>query len=201
MNNVLLLTILGFFSGSLMFSLWVGKLALRRDIRQVGDGNPGAFNLLATSKFWGAIGLLLDIFKGSIPVGIAKWFLGINDWGLLLIAVATILGHAFSPWLRFNGGKAVAVSFGVWVGLTIWEASTFMGLILALWYSIVVGSGYPVLLTLAVMFAYYLITNPDPVYLALLVFNFLLLAYKYRADLQKPLDLRSSFKARLWRST
>jgi glycerol-3-phosphate acyltransferase PlsY len=201
MNNVLLLTILGFFSGSLMFSLWVGKLALRRDIRQVGDGNPGAFNLLTTSKFWGAIGLLLDILKGSIPVGIAKWFLGINDCGLLLIAVATILGHAFSPWLRFNGGKAVAVSFGVWVGLTIWEASTFMGLILALWYSIVVGSGYPVLLTLAVMFAYYLITNPDPVYLALLVFNFLLLAYKYRADLRKPLDLRPSFKARLWRST
>ncbi|MDX2136836.1 MAG: glycerol-3-phosphate acyltransferase [Chloroflexota bacterium] len=197
----LLFVVIAFLSGSLMFSLWVGKLALRRDIRAVGDGNPGAFNLIATSKGWGAVGALLDAFKGCIPVGIAKWVFVISGTPLALIAIAPLLGHAFSPWLRFRGGKAVAVTFGVWTGLTLWEGPTILGVLLGVWFSVVTVSGHVVMLVMGCLGAYWLLTNRDPVYLTVWVVNTLLLAYKYRADFSKPLDLRASFKERLWRST
>ncbi|MCL4246999.1 MAG: glycerol-3-phosphate acyltransferase [Anaerolineae bacterium] len=197
-----LLTVAGFLSGSVMFSLWLGRLALRQDIREVGDGNPGAFNVMAAGgKAWGFAALMLDVFKGAIPVGLGRWFLHIDGAPLVAVAIAPVLGHAFSPWLGFKGGKAVAVTFGVWVGLTAWEAPTFMGILLGLWFSIVAGSGWAVMLMTGCMFAYYLITYPDPVWLSVLALNAALFAYKYRADLRRPLDLRPSFKRLIWRST
>jgi acyl phosphate:glycerol-3-phosphate acyltransferase len=197
--DVLLLSVIGFFAGSLMFSLWIGQRALRRDIRGVGDGNPGAFNLIATNKAWGALGAVLDALKGCIPVAIAKWGLMLGGAALVPIALAPILGHAFSPWLRFKGGKAVAVTFGVWTGLTVWEAPTLMGILLGLWFSIVVGSGWAVMLMMGCLLAYYLLTYPDPTYIVILLLNAALLAYKYRADLRVPLDLRPSVKGLFWR--
>jgi acyl phosphate:glycerol-3-phosphate acyltransferase len=197
----LLLVIVGFLLGSLMFSFWIGELALKRDIREVGDGNPGAFNLLAVNRAWGMVGVLLDIFKGAVTPFIARWVLGIDGAPLFFIAVAPVLGHAFSPWLSFRGGKAIAVTYGVWMGLTIWEMSVFMPLVLVLWFKIVKGSGWAVMLTLAVIMIYYLITYPNPAYLLILLTHWALLAYKYRDDLRQPLDLRDSFKRRLWRTT
>lgn len=199
--NAALLTVAGFFSGSLMFSLWLGRLAFNQDIRAVGDGNPGAFNvILAGGAKWGALALLLDFLKGAIPVGLGRYFLGLTGWPLVVVALAPVVGHAFSPWLRFKGGKAVAVTFGIWCGLTAWEAPPMMGLLLALWFSIVAGSGWAVMLMMGCMAAYYLITYPDPVLLTILVLNTLLLAYKYRADLRQRLDLHPSLKQRLWSS-
>ncbi|MCC6615747.1 MAG: glycerol-3-phosphate acyltransferase [Anaerolineae bacterium] len=197
-----ILVIVGYLSGSLMFSLWLGRLALRQDIRHVGDGNPGAFNVMVVGgKAWGFAALMLDVAKGALPVGLARWFLGIDGAALVAVAMAPVLGHAFSPWLRFKGGKAVAVTFGVWVGLTAWEAPTIMGILLGLWFSIVEGSGWAVLLMTGCTFVYYLITYPDPVWLTILLLNGALFAYKYRADLRRPIDLRPSFKRLIWRST
>lgn len=196
-----LLVVVGFSLGSLMFSLWIGDLALKRDIREVGDGNPGAFNLLAVNKAWGIAGVLLDIVKGSITPFIARWLLGITGVPLVFIALAPVLGHAFSPWLRFRGGKAIAVSYGVWMGITLWEAPIFMALTLLLWFKVVKQSGWAVMLTIGVIMAYYLLTYPDPVYLLILMGQWALLAYKYRDDLRQPLDLRESFKRTIWRTT
>ncbi len=82
-----------FFCGSLPFSVWLGKLALRKDIRQFGDANPGAANVFrAGSKGWGAIAILLDILKGALPVGLANYGAHITDWSLALIAIAPIAG-------------------------------------------------------------------------------------------------------------
>jgi glycerol-3-phosphate acyltransferase PlsY len=196
-----LFTAAGFVSGSLMFSLWIARFALRQDLRGVGDGNPGAFNVIkAGGAKWGAVAGLLDFFKGCIPVGLARLLFGITGWPLVIVALAPVLGHAFSPWLRFRGGKAVAVTFGIWCGLTLWEAPPIMGLLLAVWFSIVAGSGWAVMLMMGCLGAYYLLTYPDPVLLTTLVLNTLLLAYKYRADLRQPLDLRPSLKQRLWPS-
>ena len=118
-----------FFCGSLPFSVWLGKIALRKDIRQYGDANPGAANVFrAGSKGWGAIAILLDILKGAIPVGLANYGAGITDWSLALIAIAPVAGHAFSPFLRFKGGKAIAVSLGIWCGLTLYQVPLVLGL-------------------------------------------------------------------------
>lgn len=185
MITTLLWTIIGFFSGALMFSYWIGRWALRKDIREVGDGNPGMTNVLkAGGKGWGAFAFALDAFKGAIPVALAKWVFGLSGWYLVPVALAPILGHAFSPFLRFRGGKAVAVSAGVWMALTIWEAPTMGGVLLGVWFAVVSVSGWAVVFMSLSLFAYFLLTNPDPVLLAIWVGNTAVLAWKYRADLR-----------------
>ena len=190
--------ILGFACGSLMFSDWIGRLILRRDLREVGDGNPGASNVLrAGGVGWGALALLLDALKGAIPVSLARYGVGLGGLPLVVVALAPIFGHAFSPFLRFKGGKAVAVSAGVWMALTFWEAPTLGGLALGLWFAVVAVSGWAVLLMGLCLLAYYLLTNADPLLLAVLLVNLALLAWKYRADLRQPPGLRGWIKRRL----
>ena len=83
-----------FLAGAFPFSLWVGRLFLGRDIRTVGDANPGATNVLrAGGKGAAALALLLDFLKGALPVGIAHFQLGFTGWWLVVIAVLPILGH------------------------------------------------------------------------------------------------------------
>src|SRR3954464_865117 len=109
---------LGFLCGSLMFSYWIGRWVLHRDIRTVGDGNPGATNLLKAGGAPIAIfALLLDALKGALPVAFAKYVLGMTGVPLAIVAVSPIFGHAFSPFMRFKGGKGVAVTAGIWTAL------------------------------------------------------------------------------------
>ena len=73
--------VLAFVSGSLPFSVWLGKLATGKDVRQVGDGNPGATNVFrAGSKLVGLLVLILDIGKAALPVGLAYYVLGCAAW-------------------------------------------------------------------------------------------------------------------------
>lgn len=121
---------LGFVSGALPFSVWIGRLALHRDIRSIGDHNPGAMNVFrAGGKGWGWLAILLDGLKGAIPVGIAHFGYQLDSWGLVATALAPIAGHAFSPFLKFRGGKAIAVTYGIWAGLSLWLIPVILGTI------------------------------------------------------------------------
>ncbi len=116
------ITMCAFLLGVLPFSLWVGYLAAHKDIRCYGDGNPGAANVFrAGSPKAGMAAVLLDVFKGVPVVYLAARDSRLSENQLLFIAFAAILGHAFTPLLRFCGGKAVVVTFGVLVGLMRWE--------------------------------------------------------------------------------
>jgi glycerol-3-phosphate acyltransferase PlsY len=115
--NIIVWIILGFVSGSIPFSWIIGKLIARRDIRTVGDGNPGGANALRAGGLKAGVpAILLDIAKGFAPVYFAQRF-GVSGWDLLPVAIAPILGHAFSPFLKFRGGKALAATGGVWLAL------------------------------------------------------------------------------------
>ncbi len=121
--------VLGLVLGSLPFSVWIGKIFLRKDIREYGDGAPGATNVArAGSKTLYLIAVLLDSFKGTVPVWLAQLLSGVSGWELAAVAVAPVIGHAFSPLLRFNGGMGVATTFGTWLGLTGWVGPIIMGL-------------------------------------------------------------------------
>lgn len=106
-----------YFIGSLMFSYWLGFLK-NKNITTVGDGNPGAFNLMiSTSKKIGFLGFLLDFLKGYLPI---TFFINsglVTGYATVPIALAPIVGHIFSPFLKFKGGKGLSVSFGVWTAL------------------------------------------------------------------------------------
>ncbi len=184
-------TILAFISGALPFSIWVGRVALRKDIRQVGDGNPGATNVLKSGgKGWAVLALLLDSLKGAIPVSLAYVWAGLEGWLLAAVALAPVLGHAFSPFLAFRGGKAVAVTFGIWTGLTLWEAPTLLGLALVFWFALLTVSGWATLLALLMLLPYLVLRQGEPVLLLIWLGNTLIIAWKHRADLKRLPGLR-----------
>jgi glycerol-3-phosphate acyltransferase PlsY len=117
MLDVFVWSLLGFLLGSIPFSLLMGKLVAKRDIRSIGDGNPGGANAIKAGGLKAGIpAILLDIAKGFAPVYLAQRA-GLADWSLIPVALAPVLGHAFSPFLRFRGGKALAATGGVWVAL------------------------------------------------------------------------------------
>lgn len=131
---ILIFTLIGLLAGSLMFSYWIGLL-LKINIRSVGDGNPGASNLWASAGFqFGLLGVALDFFKGYLPVLLIVSSGVVSGYEVIPIALAPTVGHAFSPFLKFNGGKSLAVTFGVWSALTNFRASLTLAIILAFLY-------------------------------------------------------------------
>lgn len=180
--------ILSFLCGSLPFSVWIGRWILKVDIRQYGDKNPGTANVFrAGGRIWGAVVLVLDFLKGAIPVGLAYWGAGLSGWGLALVAIAPVLGHAYSPFLGFRGGKALATTFGIWAGLTIWQGPTILGLNLAFWGGILTNEGWVILFGVLGFLGFILLSNAPVYIVALGIANAGLLVWKYRSALQhKP---------------
>jgi len=129
---IIVLTLVEFMCGSLMFSYWLGRFA-RKDLKMIGDGNPGAFNLWSAAGYkLGLAGVFLDFLKGYLPLVLFMECRWVHGYGIVLIAAAPIAGHAFSPFLKFKGGKAIAVTFGVWSALTQFEVSLVYAIILAI---------------------------------------------------------------------
>lgn len=113
-----LLVLCAFGLGACPFSLWVGRWLLGKDIRDYGDGNPGAANVFrAGGRKSGFLALFLDIAKGVPFVFLAHSFFKLPEAAVLGVAMSAILGHAFSPILQLRGGKAVAVTFGAILAL------------------------------------------------------------------------------------
>lgn len=143
-----MLVVLSFLCGSIPFSLLIG-LAKGVDIRKVGSGNVGATNLgRALGKKFFFLGFFLDMLKGLAPVLFASATMGtLGTWKpavwatawLLGCIVASVLGHIYSPWIRFKGGKGVATTFGAVLGLfPLFTFTALSGLIvflitLAIW--------------------------------------------------------------------
>lgn len=111
---------LGYLSGSLMFGYAVPKLIKGIDVRkESSDGNPGTANaFLCGGALCGILVLLGDILRGLLPVYMAGKHLGTEFMGFALIMAAPVFGHAFPlAGGKKNGGKGIAVSFGVLIGL------------------------------------------------------------------------------------
>ena len=100
----------------------VGKILRTKDVRKVGDGNPGAVNAWKSGGYVpGILSVTLEICKSLVPIYLAKQHLDgfASGWaqiGFAMVAFAPILGHAWSPFLRFHGGKALATTWGSWIG-------------------------------------------------------------------------------------
>jgi acyl phosphate:glycerol-3-phosphate acyltransferase len=183
--------LIAFLSGALPFSVWIGRLALGRDIRRYGDHNPGMTNVFrAGGKGWGVVAMLLDGFKGAIPVGLAYWLFRLSGWGMAAIAAAPILGHAFSPFLKFRGGKAVAVTFGVWTGLTLFYAPTLLGIGLGGMYLLLASDAWAVFPPLLILLGGLLGIHAPGWMLGVWAANTLVLLWKHRHDLARPPRLR-----------
>ena len=144
--------------GSIPTSYILGKKFKGIDIRNFGSGNVGATNALRIlGTKYGVISMILDMAKGAIPVFAAK-LLGYSDIWLILIALTAILGHIFTIFLKFKGGKGVATSAGVFIAL----APSAIGIallvfIIVVWISKYVSLGS--ILAASTLFAVELIIN------------------------------------------
>ena len=126
---IVLAVVAAFAIGSVPFGYIIGRFFYHTDIRTHGSGNIGAMNALRTLGKGGAAAVLaLDAAKGFLPVLLAL-HAGWGPTAAALVAAATVLGHCFSPWLGWKGGKGVATSLGALFALA-WPAALFA---MALW--------------------------------------------------------------------
>jgi acyl phosphate:glycerol-3-phosphate acyltransferase len=133
--------VVAYLLGSVPFAFLIAW-AHGKDLRTIGSGNIGATNLArAVGRKWGYICFVLDVLKGLTPMALVGAIVGVPEnpgrlslW--LLVGAAAILGHVFPLYLRFKGGKGVATSFGVALGL--WPYFTVCAVIALLVWVVVV---------------------------------------------------------------
>src|SRR5438445_2958523 len=114
--------VLSYLIGAIPTGLLVVRLLAGEDIRRHGSGNIGTVNVLRVAgPGTAAVVLAVDILKGIVPVLLALR-LGFAPWTVVLCGLAAIMGHNWSVFLGFQGGKGIATSFGVLVALS-WQSA------------------------------------------------------------------------------
>lgn len=111
------LMIVAYILGSIPNALWIGKVFKGIDVREHGSKNTGSTNAARVlGAKLGILTLILDISKGAIPTLIASMLLD-SSISVILVGICAILGHSFSIFMKFKGGKAVATTVGVFIVL------------------------------------------------------------------------------------
>ena len=152
------------------------SLAIRRQQR---DGNPGAANAFRAAGWrLGLPVLVLDFSKAFLPVAGACWVVGFRDQQLFWIACMPSMGHAFSVFLRFRGGRGIAVMFGVWAGLTLYAVPLVMGATAFAGLILLQNDEYRTLAIPLVLIAFLLVTGAERWMVLLAVVQLLILATK-----------------------
>src|ERR1700755_2419155 len=174
--------VIGYLLGSIPFGLVLTRFAGTPDLRSIGSGNIGATNVLRTGrKGLAAATLIGDMLKGTVAVIIAG-YLGGPD-AAMLAALGAFLGHLFPVWLKFRGGKGVAVYIGVLIGLC-WPAAVVF---CVLWLAVAATSRYSSLSALVASFVtpIFLWWFGHPALASLFAVLTLLLFYMHRENIAR----------------
>jgi glycerol-3-phosphate acyltransferase PlsY len=156
----ILLAVFAFGLGACPFSVWIGRWFLGRDIREYGDGNPGAANVFrAGGHKSGYLAVILDVAKGVPFVFLAHSYFELPALAVMAVALSAILGHAFSPLLRWRGGKAIAVTFGVLLALPQYEMLIVFAALMVLGFLFIEIDAWAVMFGAAGSLAYLAITR------------------------------------------
>lgn len=143
-TKVLLLVLFSYLLGAIPTGYLIARKAMGIDIREHGSGNPGAANVYRTVGKWAGICTFsIDACKGFIPVTLALHVFPENYWPAIACGTIAILGHMWTIYLKFRGGKGVATSAGVFAALLpIPTALAFTAFVIcvALWGHISIGS-------------------------------------------------------------
>ena len=172
----------GYLLGSIPFGLVLTKLAGTQDLRSIGSGSIGATNVLRTGSKALAVGTLLgDALKGTVAVVLMGYYAGPD--AAMLAALGAFLGHLFPVWLKFRGGKGVAVYIGVLIGL-FWPAALIF---CAMWLATAFTTRYSSLSALIAAFItpLFLWWFGHPALASLCVVMTLLLFYKHRENIKR----------------
>ncbi len=182
--NLIIVTLYSYFLGSIPFGFILTKIFLKQDIRETGSGNIGATNVLRTgNKFLAILTLVLDFLKGYMTIIITlKYF---NDL-ILLSALICLLGHIFSIWLKFKGGKGVATYLGILLALSV----NYFLIFIIVWVSILLIFKYSSLSSILATFGifiyeYFFLENNI---LSFLFISFIIILYAHRSNILKLIN-------------
>jgi glycerol-3-phosphate acyltransferase PlsY len=197
---VILSTIIALFAGYLCGSIPFGFLAGKLkgiDVRDHGSGNIGTTNVFRTlGRRFGIPVLILDVLKGVVPVLLAGWYFrsdghppGEVDLLQISTAIATILGHNFTCWLRFKGGKGIATSAGALAAVIPWAVLfaviIWIILFLATRYVSVASMAAAVTLPLAVLAEWGTTGKLSAEHLVFSIVVCLLAIWRHKGNIQK----------------
>lgn len=194
--QIIIYVLLSFLSGAIPYSLILGKVFLKKDIRDYGDGNPGAANAWkAGGPVLGLASVLMDVLKAFLPVyyALVSFNIPVYSPSFVAIAIAPVAGHAFSPFLSFRGGKAVASTYGIWFALYgLTDGLLVMALGSAFFFILQTIDAWTVVLGMVSLMVYLFLSNAETYLRLLCLMNITIVAYRHRKDL-KPIKLRPIF--------
>ena len=181
----LIFILVSYLFGSLPIGLLVGRMVKGIDVRDYGSGNIGASNVWRTmGPLWGIAVFLFDFCKGYFPAHLAGQMHSVNPWLPVLVGLAAILGHNFSPFLKFKGGKGVATSLGVVYGLSPVAAAigfAVWGLCLLVTRYISVSSMIAAVVTSAAL----IVLNPNLPHILFAILVTLFVLVKHRSNMTR----------------
>ena len=178
--EILVISVLSYFIGSIPFGFILTKFFLKKDIRNIGSGNIGATNVLRTgNKTIGYTTLLLDIVKAVIPIIYIK--LNYTDF-IFIASLCIFLGHVFPIWLKFKGGKGVATYIGILFSINLYIGLVFIGV----WFVTFLISKYSSLsslfASLSVPIYLFIFTNQSFIFFSIM---FILIFYTHRENIKR----------------
>lgn len=181
------MVIVAYLWGSIPSAYIMGRWVAGLDITQHGSGNVGGTNALRVLGLGPAVVVgLFDVSKGLLPTLLAKHIIGsAEEWPVLLVALAAVLGHNYSLWLRGRGGKGIATTVGVSLALFPWQlvVGLILGAVTVVAITRYVSLGSMLLIT-ALPFALLLYGAPrSQVYFACLLA--VLGLWRHRSNLQR----------------
>ena len=172
---------------SIPFGYIVGKL-FGKDVRKEGSGNIGATNVVRTvGKKAGILVLILDVLKGFIPVYIAKNLLNLPSKYVALVALVAILGHCFSMFMKFKGGKGVATGLGVMLAISVKATQ----ILLVFWLGVFLVSGYVSLasiLTASISWLVFFVITNNFFYSYIILISAIIIILKHLSNIQRLLN-------------
>ena len=192
MIKFLIFAVIAYIFGSLPCGVWLGKGVKNIDIREYGSKNSGATNAYRIlGPKYGIMVLILDALKGYIPLYIASLF-DIGGIYIILLGLVAILGHTFSFFLQFKGGKGVATSLGVFLFLMP-KVVGFLVLvfILVVGISKYISLGSVICAGLLPILAYFMPVRDDATRLPLVVISLIVgifVIYKHKANIQRLME-------------
>jgi glycerol-3-phosphate acyltransferase PlsY len=180
-----LLSAAAFGLAAVPFSLFIGRWLLGKDIRDYGDGNPGAANVFrAGGHKAGYLAVFCDVGKGVPFVFLAGTSFGLPALSVVAVGLGAVLGHAFSPFLRWRGGKAVAVTFGVLLALPAHEVPLAFIACAIVGALFIEADAWAVVFAAAGSLAYLAFTGAEAWEILLMLSLLAVLAVKHRDDLR-----------------
>ena len=186
--ELIIIILTSYLMGSIPFGLILTKIFLNKDIRKIGSGNIGATNVLrAGNKIVGYLTLTLDVLKAIIPIIYIK----LNYPDLIYVSsLSVFLGHVFSIWLKFKGGKGVATYVGI-----LFCINYFLGIIFVIsWLIIFIISKFSSLGSIlsSLVIPIYIFSNSDYNNEYFFVIMFVLILFTHRENVKRLINKEES---------